>query len=51
MNEDELKPSTEAEPQNLSTEHGRHGTDARPADHLDKDRVSTETIPRKSSLT
>ena len=51
MDKDELKPSTTDEPQNLSTEHGGHGTGTRPDDYLDKERESTETIPRKSSLT
>ena len=50
MNENELKPSTEQEPQNLSTENSGDGTATRPSDLLDKDRESTETVPRKSSL-
>lgn len=48
---EELKPSTEAEPQNLSTEHQRHGDAKRPSDQLDKGQESEESIPRKSSLT
>lgn len=51
MDENDLKPSTDAEPQNLSTEHQQKGDAKRPSDLLDKGQESEETIPRKSSLT
>lgn len=47
---DPIKPTTETANPNLSTEHQRTGDARRPNEHLDKDRESGETIPRKSSL-
>lgn len=41
--EDRLDPKT-------TSEHEGEGTARRPEDTLDKNRESTETIPRKSSL-
>lgn len=35
---------------NLSNEKDGHGNAQRPGEHLDRDRSSEETIPRKSSL-
>ena len=46
---EETMPTTEENP-NLSTEHQKGGDARRPSEHLDQDRVSEETIPRKSSL-
>lgn len=51
---DPIKPTTETDRPNLSTEHQRDGDARRPGDTLDKDQASDgtqgETIPRKSSL-
>ena len=35
---------------NRSSEEQHDGNAQRPGDHLDKERASSETIPRKSSL-
>ena len=48
--EDPIKPTTETDRPNLSTEHQKEGDARRPSDQLDKERTSDETIPRKSSL-
>ena len=50
MDEDAIKPTTETDRPNLSTEHQQQGDARRPSDRLDKDQPSEETIPRKSSL-
>jgi hypothetical protein len=50
MNDDPVKPTTETERPNLSTEHQRDGDARRPSDTLDKGQPSEEHIPRKSSL-
>lgn len=44
------EPTTETRDPNLSTEHQETGDARRPDEHLDKDRQSSESIPRKSSL-
>ena len=48
--DDPIKPTTETDHPNLSTEHQGKGDARRPDEHLDKGRQSEETIPRKSSL-
>jgi hypothetical protein len=50
MNDDAIRPTTETDRPNLSTEHQRDGDARRPSDQLDKEQPSEETIPRKSSL-
>lgn len=50
MNDDPVKPTTETERPNLSTEHQREGDARRPSDTLDKGQPNDEHIPRKSSL-
>jgi hypothetical protein len=50
MNDDAIKPTTETDRPNISTEHQRDGDARRPSDTLDKGQPSEETIPRKSSL-
>jgi hypothetical protein len=46
-----IKPTTETERPNLSTEHQKDGDARRPSDTLDRDREPpVETEPRKSSL-
>jgi hypothetical protein len=45
-----IKPTTETDRPNLSTEHQRDGDARRPSDRLDQDQPNEETIPRKSSL-
>lgn len=50
MNDDPVKPTTETERPNLSTEHQRDGDARRPSDTLDKGQPNEENIPRKSSL-
>lgn len=49
-----IKPTTETDRPNLSTEHQQQGDARRPSDRLDKDQPQGEsqgeTIPRKSSL-
>ncbi len=50
MDDDAIKPTTETERPNLSTEHQRDGDARRPSDTLDKGQPDQETIPRKSSL-
>ena len=47
---DPIKPTTETDRPNLSTEHQQQGDARRPSDRLDKDQPNKETIPRKSSL-
>ena len=47
---DPIKPTTETDRPNLSTEHQQKGDARRPSDRLDKDQPQGETIPRKSSL-
>ncbi len=51
---DPIKPTTETDHPNLSTEHQQGGDARRPSDKLDKDQPQSdlggETIPRKSSL-
>jgi len=47
---DPIKPTTETDRPNLSTEHQQPGDARRPSDTLDKDQPVGETIPRKSSL-
>ena len=47
---DQIKPTTETRDPNLSTEHQGEGDARRPDEHLDRNRSSEETIPRKSSL-
>jgi hypothetical protein len=49
--DDPIKPTTETDDPNLSTEHQRDGDARRPSDTLDKGQSDKETIPRKSSLT
>lgn len=49
--EDPIKPTTETDDPNSSTEHQQPGDARRPSETLDRDRQSEETIPRKSSLT
>ena len=49
--DDPIKPTTETDRPNLSTEHQQDGDARRPGDQLDKGAPSEETIPRKSSLT
>ncbi|WP_419808256.1 hypothetical protein [Sphingomonas sp.] len=51
MDDDAIKPTTETEKPNLSTEHQQQGDARRPSDLLDKGQEDGETIPRKSSLT
>lgn len=51
MEDDAIKPTTETERPNLSTEHQQDGDARRPGDRLDKDQPNEETIARKSSLT
>jgi hypothetical protein len=51
-----IKPTTETDRPNLSTEHQRDGDARRPSDTLDRGQQEEEpeqgeTIPRKSSLT
>ncbi|MES3100541.1 hypothetical protein [Sphingomonas faeni] len=51
---DPMKPTTETEKPNLSTEHQNDGDARRPSDTLNKDTPSTEgeeAPKRKSSLT
>ncbi|WP_200918721.1 hypothetical protein [Sphingomonas sp. Leaf231] len=50
MDEDAIRPTTETERPNLSTEHQQDGDARRPSDQLDKGQPQRETIPRKSSL-
>ena len=50
MDKDAIKPTTETERPNLSTEHQKSGDARRPSDTLDKGQEDEETIPRKSSL-
>ena len=50
MDEDAIKPTTETDRPNLSTEHQKRGDARRPSDLLDKGQPDQETIPRKSSL-
>ena len=47
---DPIKPTTETDKPNLSTEHQRSGDARRPSDTLDKGQPEGETIPRASSL-
>jgi hypothetical protein len=50
---DPIKPTTETDKPNLSTEHQRDGDARRPSDTLDKGQASTEgqdAPKRKSSL-
>ena len=50
---DAIKPTTETDRPNLSTEHQKQGDARRPADTLDKGQTSTEgqdAPKRKSSL-
>jgi hypothetical protein len=47
----DIRPTTETDRPNISTEHQQDGDARRPSDTLDKDQPSEETIPRKSSLT
>ncbi len=49
-NDEAIKPTTETDRPNLSTEHQRDGDARRPSDTLDKGQPHEETIPRKSSL-
>lgn len=49
--QDAVRPTTESDRPNLSTEHQRDGDARRPSDQLDKGQSSAETIPRRSSLT
>ena len=51
MTDQPIKPTTETDRPNLSTEHQPDGDARRPSETLDKNRPSEETIPRKSSLT
>ena len=48
--DDPIKPTTETDRPNLSTEHQREGDARRPKDRLDKDQPDEETIPHASSL-
>lgn len=50
MDDDAIKPTTETERRNLSTEHQKQGDARRPSDTLDRGEPTEETIPRKSSL-
>lgn len=50
MPDDPIKPTTETDRPNLSTEHQHEGDARRPSDTLDKGQPDGETIPRKSSL-
>ena len=50
MTDQPIKPTTETENPNLSTEHQQDGDARRPSDTLDKGQESEETIARKSSL-
>lgn len=50
MPDDDIKPTTETEHPNLSTEHQQPGDARRPSEMLDKGQANEETIPRKSSL-
>lgn len=50
MDDRAIKPTTETDKPNLSTEHQRDGDARRPNDQLDKGQPDQETIPRKSSL-
>lgn len=45
-----IKPTTETDRPNLSTEHQQEGDARRPSETLDKGQPNQETIPRKSSL-
>ncbi|MEH3045668.1 hypothetical protein [Sphingomonas adhaesiva] len=45
-----IKPTTETDRPNLSTEHQRDGDARRPSDTLDKGQPNEETVPRKSHL-
>lgn len=49
--DDAIKPTTDTDRANLSTEHQKQGDARRPSDTLDKGQPGRETIPRKSSLT
>ena len=50
--DDPIKPTTETDRPNLSTEHQQDGDARRPSETLDRDQPKREeTIPRKSSLT
>lgn len=50
--EDPIKPTTETDRPNLSTEHQDKGDARRPSDQLDREQEPpVETVPRKSSLT
>ncbi len=53
--DDPIKPTTETDRPNLSTEHQHDGDARRPSDTLDRGQDQQpdegETIPRKSSLT
>ncbi|MDB5696656.1 MAG: hypothetical protein JWN21_2199 [Sphingomonas bacterium] len=51
MTDEPIKPTTETEQPNLSTEHQQDGDARRPSDTLDKGQPNQETIARKSSLT
>lgn len=51
MPDEPIKPTTETDRPNLSTEHQRDGDARRPSDKLDRGQPNEETIPRKSSLT
>ncbi|NJR80497.1 hypothetical protein [Sphingomonas corticis] len=51
MPDEPIKPTSETDRPNLSTEHQRDGDARRPSDTLDKGQPNEETIPRKSSLT
>ena len=51
MDDDAIKPTTETDRPNLSTEHQQDGDARRPSDQLDKGQPNEETIARKSSLT
>ena len=48
---DPIKPTTETDKPNLSTEHQRDGDARRPSDTLDRGQPDQETMPRKSTLT
>lgn len=50
MNDDPTYPDTPDDEGETSPGQKVHATAQRPSDHLDKERESTETIPRKSSL-
>lgn len=51
MDKTDIRPTTETDRPNLSTEHQRDGDARRPSDTLDKGQPNEETIPRESSLT